>query len=84
MASEKYINSYVLESGMVKIAPLKTSFMFASMVGFLISVLYITQFSTTWAFAFGIIFIIMFVASTVSMVRGSPDEQLMPRPKRIH
>ncbi len=66
------------------IAPLKTSFLAASMIGFLVSALYIPRFSTTWAFAFGIVFTIMFIASMISMVHGAPDEQLYPRPKPLH
>ncbi len=68
---------------MVTVAPLKTSFLVISMIGFLISALYIPRFSLTWAFAFGIVFIIMFVASMISMVQATPDEQLYPRPREI-
>ena len=68
---------------MVKIAPLRTSFLVTSMIGFLISVLYIPQFSKNWAFAFGIVFTLMFVSSMISMMRGTPDEQLYPRPREI-
>ena len=68
---------------MQRIAPLKTSFLVTSMIGFLVSVLYIPQFSKTWAFAFGIVFTLMFVASMISMVRGAPEEQLYPRLKEI-
>jgi len=65
----------------MKIAPLKTSFLTLSMIGFLVSVLYIPKISTTWAFAFGIIFTLMFVASMISMAWGMPDKELHPRPK---
>jgi len=68
---------------MAQVAPLKTSFLVISMIGFLISSLYIPKFSLTWAFSFGLVFILMFVASMISMVRGTPDEQLYPRPKEI-
>jgi hypothetical protein len=68
---------------MAQVAPLKTSFLVISMIGFLISALYIPKFSLTWAFAFGLVFTLMFVASMISMVRGTPDEQLYPRPKEI-
>jgi len=68
---------------MTKIAPLKTSFLTASMIGFLISALYIPKFSKTWAFAFGIVFTIMFISSMIAMVNATPDEQLYPRPKKI-
>ncbi len=67
---------------MARIAPLKTSFLVTSIIGFLVSALYIPLFSKTWAFAFGLIFTIMFIASIVSMMRGSPDEQLYPRPRK--
>ena len=69
---------------MIRPAPLKSSFMAASMLGFLVSALYIPQYSRSWAFAFGLLFILMFVASMLSMVRASPDEQLAPVPKRLH
>jgi len=68
---------------MAKVAPLKSSFMVASMIGFLVSALYIAEFSKTWALAFGTVFSLMFVASLISMVEGSPDEQLYPRPRRV-
>ncbi|MEM3154459.1 MAG: hypothetical protein QW165_02725 [Candidatus Woesearchaeota archaeon] len=64
-------------------APLKTSFMMIAMIGFLVSALYIPKISRTWAFTFGLLFTLMFVASLISMVRATPDEQLAPRPKEI-
>lgn len=67
---------------MGSVAPLNTSFMVAAMVGFLVSVLYVPKFSVNWAFAFGLVFVCMFVASLISMVSGPEEEQLRPRPKR--
>ena len=67
----------------MRYAPIKTSFMAVSMIGFLISALYIPQFSRTWAFAFGLIFTLMFVASLISMVHATPDEQLSPIPRKF-
>jgi hypothetical protein len=64
-------------------APLKTGFLVASMIGFLVSALYIPKISLNWAFAFGLLFTLMFVASMISMVRATPDEQLSPKPKEI-
>ncbi|MBI4451492.1 hypothetical protein HY642_05945 [Candidatus Woesearchaeota archaeon] len=64
-------------------APLSSSFMVASMVGFLISVLFIPKvLDNTWAFTFGIVFTAMFAASFLSMTRADPDPQLYPRPAR--
>ncbi len=68
---------------MERVAPLKTSFLTISMIGFLISALYIPKFSLTWAFAFGLVFTLMFVASMIAMVKATPDEQLYPRPKEM-
>ncbi len=68
---------------MIRPAPLKSSFMVGSMIGFLVSALYISQFSRNWAFAFGLLFTLMFVASLLSMLRAAPDEQLSPRPRSI-
>lgn len=50
-----------------KVATLKASFLFISMVGFLISVIYINDISRDWGFAFGLLFVCMFIASFVSM-----------------
>ncbi len=67
----------------VKYAPLKTSFLVISMIGFLVSSLYISKISRTWAFAFGLLFTLMFVASLIAMVKATPDEQLAPRPREV-
>ncbi len=64
-----------------KAAPLNTSFMVASIIGLIISAIYLRTISLTWAVAFGILFFIMFIASMISMSRASPDTQLMSRPK---
>ncbi len=54
----------------MKYAPLKGSFMAASIIGFFVSVIYIADFSVTWAIALGFVFIIMFIASIVSMEKA--------------
>lgn len=61
-----------------RFAPLKASFLFASIVGFLFSVLIVKKWSITWAFAFALVFALVFIASIISM-RWSPDSQLSPR-----
>ena len=59
-----------------KIAPLSTTFFLASIIGFLVSVFYIPQFSQTWAFTFALIFFIMFIASIISMFKAKAEPQL--------
>jgi hypothetical protein len=65
-----------------KVAPLKASFLFISLIGFLFSVIYVREYSVDWAFAFGLLFVLMFGASLISMQYGAPDTQLAPIPKK--
>ena len=64
-------------------APLTSGFMLVGMIGLILSILYIPKFSIQWAFAFGLIFAMMLVASFISMTRATPDEQLMAKPRKI-
>lgn len=61
-----------------KPAPLKNSFMVASIIGFFVSVVYISKFSETWAFTFALMFVLMFIASMISMTY-SPTEYIKKR-----
>ncbi|RLE47118.1 hypothetical protein DRJ22_00130 [Candidatus Woesearchaeota archaeon] len=54
---------------MAKYVPLKASFMLFSIIGFFVSILYVPEFSKTWAFAFALLFSLMFIASLLSMTR---------------
>ena len=55
---------------MVKYAPLSGGFMIASIVGFFVSAIYIAELSLNWGFALSIVFILMFIASIISMVKA--------------
>lgn len=66
----------------IKSAPLSSGFMLTSMFGFLLSVIYIPQYSKKWAFAFGFVFFLMFIASFISMQKANPDAQLAPIPRK--
>lgn len=57
------------------IAPLTGGFMVTSMVGFIISAIYVFPRSRTWGFTFSIFFVLMFIASMISMTYG-PDEAM--------
>ncbi len=53
---------------MFKVAPLQSNFMLVAMFGFLITAYYTTHpIFKSWAWSFMIIFIIMFIASMISM-----------------
>jgi len=64
-----------------KAAPLNTSFMVFSLVGLAASVFYVPQYSLNMAFAFGVLFVCMIIASLISMSSATPDAQLAPRVK---
>ena len=55
---------------MIKYAPLSGGFMIASIVGFFVSSIYIADFSLNWGFALAIVFVIMFIASIISMTKA--------------
>ena len=63
-------------------APLKSSFMLAGIIGFLISVIYLPKFSLNWAFAFGLVFLIMVIATLVSMTQSKPVLPLYQKKKK--
>lgn len=62
-----------------KPAPLNSSFLAAGMLGFLISVFYVSQFSMNYGAAFAFLFLLMIIASFVSMLKANPNEQLYPK-----
>lgn len=62
-----------------KPAPLNTAFFATSIIGFLISAFYIYPHSISWGMAFGLIFVLMFIASIISMTRATP---ISPLPKK--
>ena len=63
------------------VAPLKGGYMITSMVGFIISALYVFPRSYTWGLTLTIFFTLMFVASLISMTYG-PDEAMLPVGKK--
>lgn len=62
--------------------PLNSAFMAASIIGLVVSVLYIPALSATWkdaqtwSFAFGLIFLVMLAASILSMTRAPTTSQI--------
>lgn len=59
-----------------KAAPLSSSFMLASIVGFLISILYVWNLNKSFGFTFSLIFIVMFIAALISMSHAPVDDAL--------
>ncbi len=65
------------------VAPLSGGYMVTSIVGFLISAYYILPKSTTWGFTLVLFFVLMFVASMVSMTYAPSDWPLRMNKKKI-
>ena len=57
------------------VAPLKGGYMITSIVVFLISAYYVYDISARWGFTFSLFFVLMFIASMISMTYG-PDEAM--------
>ena len=61
---------------LANVAPLKGGYMITSIVGFLISSIYMFPRNLTWGLTFSIFFALMFAASLISMTYG-PDEAML-------
>lgn len=62
---------------MIKIAPLPHEYMIASIIGFFVSVFFVWNLSKTWGFTFALFFVIMFIASIISLSSaGTSDADL--------
>ncbi|MGV8150873.1 MAG: hypothetical protein ACP5NV_04045 [Candidatus Woesearchaeota archaeon] len=59
----------------MRYAHLSAGFMLTSIIGFLISIFFVTKLSETWGFTFMIFFAIMFVASMISMTKAPYTEK---------
>jgi hypothetical protein len=60
---------------MKSFAPLKGSFMLTSIVGFFVSVYFVWPLSKTWGLAFTLFFVMMFIASIISMTFSPVSEK---------
>lgn len=59
-----------------KVAPLGSTFMLTSIVGFIISAYYWQELTPSWAFTFIIVFSVMFISSLISLERAPVDALL--------
>ena len=58
-------------------APLSAGFMLTSIIGFLVSIWLIMDLSATWGFTFAFFFVLMFIASFISMSKAEPVPEHM-------
>ncbi len=57
--------------------PLSSGFMATSIIGFFVSIWFIMDYSEPWGFTFMVFFLILFIASFVSMNRAMPIPEHM-------
>ena len=66
-----------------KAAPLSSSFMFASILGFAIAAIWVMPQSLSWGFTFLVLFSTMFIASVVSMTHAPVNDlTVLDKPRR--
>lgn len=68
----------------IKFAPLNGAFMATSMLGGMISIMYVIPKSFDWGITFTFIFGLMFISAVVSMTYADPDDfvELEEKPKK--
>ena len=64
--------------------PFSGGFMLTSILGFLISVLFVMKISATWGFTFALVFVLMFIASVVTMSRIDADDKYSMNELAVH
>jgi 4-hydroxybenzoate polyprenyltransferase len=69
---------------MAKGVPFSSGFMLSSIIGFFISVFFVMDISPTWGLTFAIIFVIMFIASVVTLSHIEADDRYGMKELAIH
>ena len=69
---------------MAKNIPFSSGFMLTSIIGFLVSVLFVMQLSITWGFTFALVFVILFIASVIKMRHVEAEDVYSMKELAIH
>ena len=64
--------------------PFSSGFMLSSILGFFISVFFVMKMSPTWGFTFALVFVIMFIASVVTLSHLEADDRYGMKELAIH
>jgi hypothetical protein len=74
---ERHANEEVIhpKPKMIPQTPLSSGFMLTSIMGALLSVFVVMPMSLAWGFTFTLVFVVMFIASLVSMTQGPVGDQ---------
>ena len=68
----------------MRYAHLSAGFMLTSIIGFFISVFFIWKISLSWGFTFSLFFLMMFVASIISMTKADFTDKAYQQELAIH
>jgi hypothetical protein len=60
----------------LKVAPLSSSFLLTSILGFIVSAMYVYKVDRSFGFAFMFIFAVMFIASLISMAQAPVEAEI--------
>lgn len=69
---------------MAKHVPFSGGFMLTSIIGFFVSVFFVMKLSLTWGFTFALVFVIMFIASIITMSRIEAEDKYALEELAIH
>jgi hypothetical protein len=69
---------------MAKHVPLTSGFMLTSIIGFFVSSFYVMKLDLTWGFTFSLFFVIMFIASIISMSKIEAEDKYGLQELDIH
>ncbi|MCX6710007.1 MAG: hypothetical protein NTV63_03595 [Candidatus Woesearchaeota archaeon] len=68
---------------LTNVAPLHTSFMLTSVIGMILSGMWLYPRDASWGIGIGLIFAIMFISSLISMTYGPTEIELREYQKRL-
>lgn len=66
---------------MKKTYPLSGTFLITAIIGFIISAYFIYDLSEAWGFTFCLFFVLMFIASMISLTKAAIPEHINVRPE---
>ena len=69
---------------MARNLPFSSGFMLTSIIGFFVSVFFVMKLSLTWGFTFALVFIIMFIASIITMSQIEAEDKYALKELAVH
>ena len=69
---------------MAKNVPFSSGFMLTSILGFIVSVLFVMKYSETWGFTFALVFVLMFIASIITMGQIEAYDKFSVKELEVH